>query len=532
MPCKLFLPSPADKFENDRLPAKIASYLPTNSTIVSIHADQNILFHSLVDASLCRQFIGFNDEIVDAAFLTTLSNSPPSNPKNGGPEPVRGADDRLAVATNSSLIRIYDAFGLDARLLEGHHDIVLCLDSGNDGPALISGSKDSTARIWAPISVSLSERALAGSGAASQIDRIGNHNDSVSLVSAGNSPASSRDWRCVAICDGHAESVGAVAMARQTQNTVRESGPVPGDIDDHATGRNVRLKFTFTGSQDRTIKMWDLSGVPAVVNAPSSSSSPPLSSAGGSDPESRGNGGLTAPARCRSLFTLKAHEKDINSLDVSPNDRFLASGSQDKTAKVYEIEYSSSPVRGSFKLIGTCNGHKRGVWCVKFGRHEKVLATASGDKTVKLWNLGDFTCIKTFEGHANSVLRVDFLSEGQQLVSSGSDGLVKLWDVRTEECVATMDNHEDKVTQFWLNRFPTLTVTDRFGLWLSVKTRRPSFLGPQTQLLLFGKIPRRRKKWRSKISVRSWSQSLYRLFHPVRTASLTNWIHSSENRTS
>ena len=426
----------------------------------------------MADASLHRQFIGFNDEIVDAVFLTTLSDSPPPNPKNGGPDPVlRGVDDRLAIATNSSLIRIYDAFGLDARLLEGHNDIVLCLDSSSDGPALISGSKDSTARVWAPISVSPSTPALVGSGAASQIDRIGNHNDSVSLVSAGNSPASSKDWRCVAICDGHAESVGAVAMARQTQNTVRESGPVPGDVDDHTTGRNVSLKFTFTGSQDRTIKMWDLSGVLAVVNAPSSPFSPPLSSAGGSDPESRGNGGLPAPARCRSLFTLKAHEKDINSLDVSPNDRFLASGSQDKTAKVYEIEYSSSPVRGSLKLIGTCNGHKRGVWCVRFGRHEKVLATASGDKTVKLWNLTDFTCIKTFEGHANSVLSVDFLSEGQQLVSSGSDGLVKLWDVRTEECVATMDNHEDKVIQFWLNRLPTLTAI-HIGLGSGCQPRR------------------------------------------------------------
>ena len=189
--------------------------------------------------------------------------------------------------------------------------------------------------------------------------------------------------------------------------------------------------------------MWDLSGVFAVVKA-----SPPCSPNFKFDPESRGNRetrGLAAPVPCKSLFTLKAHEKDINSLDISPNDRFLASGSQDKTAKVYEIEYSTSPARGSFKLIGTCRGHKRGVWCVKFGRHEKVLATASGDKTVKLWSLGDFTCVKTFEGHANSVLRVGFLSEGQQLVSSGSDGLVKLWNIRTEECVYTMDNHEDKV---------------------------------------------------------------------------------------
>ena len=344
------------------------------------------------------------------------------------------------------MIRIYDASGLDARLLEGHNEIVLCLDCGNDGTVLISGSKDSTARVWAPISVPPSLLAHVGSRAANQ---IGNHNDSLQL--AGNSSTVSNDWQCVAICDGHTESVGAVAMARQTQNNPGENAPIPRDVDDHENGRERRLKFTFTGSQDRTIKMWDLSGVSTVVKA----SSPPGSSSNlNFDPEfpvGGGTRGFPVPVRCKSLFTLKAHEKDINSLDVSPNDRFLASGSQDKTAKVYEIEYSASPARGSFKLIGTCRGHKRGVWCVKFGRHEKVLATASGDKTVKLWSLSDLTCIKTFEGHANSVLRVDFLSEGQQLVSCGSDGLVKIWNIRTEECVATMDNHEDKVNPFGLN---------------------------------------------------------------------------------
>ena len=391
----------------------------------------------MFDASLHRQFIGFNDEIVDATFLTTPQISPPLNSKKEGLDHMGRVDDRLAVATNSSLIRIYDASGLDARLLEGHNDIVLCLDCGGDGTILISGSKDSTARVWAPISVPPSLRALPGSRAGAQ---IGNHNDTVSLASAGNPSAFPSDWQCIAICGGHAESVGAVAMARQTQNFSAENDPALGDVGGRESGRSFHLKFTFTGSQDRTIKMWDLSGV---------KSHSPLSPKFDFGPESRGNGEIVMPVRCRSLFTLKAHEKDINSLDVSPNDRFLASGSQDKTAKVYEIDYSTSPARGSFKLIGTCKGHKRGVWCVKFGGHEKVLATASGDKTVKLWSISDFTCIKTFEGHANSVLRVDFLSEGQQLVSSGSDGLVKIWNVRTEECVTTMDNHEDKVNPLW-----------------------------------------------------------------------------------
>lgn len=256
---------------------------------------------------------------------------------------------------------------------------------------LASGSKDRSARIWAPV-------------------RTAEH-ESQAVP----------EWRCVAICEGHAESVGAIAMSRQAFAADPDFSSASG-----SGGNN--LKFMFTGSQDRTIKMWDLSAVPLAADG---------------DDDADG----AEPTKCKSLTTHKAHDKDINALDVAPNDRLLVSGSQDRTAKVWEIEYvaSGAGVRGELRLLGTCKGHKRGVWCVRFGRAERVLATGSGDKTVKLWSLDDFTCVKTFEGHTNSVLRVDFLNAGMQMVSSASDGLVKLWNVRDETCAATMDNHEDKV---------------------------------------------------------------------------------------
>ncbi|KAI3622002.1 u3 small nucleolar rna-associated protein [Moniliophthora roreri] len=332
-----------------------AMYLPRCSTIVTVHADQNILFHSLSRRSLSRQLIGFNDEIVDITFLSPNEKS---------------HDSHIVLATNSSLIRVYDTLNMDARLLEGHKDIVLCLDHGAAGRMLASGSKDNSARLWAALD-------------SKQEDNWGYH--------------------CIAVCEGHSESVGAIVLARKA-------------VDDETSS----VPFMFTGSQDRTIKMWDLSEVLIAGND---------------------------QVKCKSLSTLKAHDKDINSLDVAPNNRLLVSGSQDRLAKVWEIEYirKGSSIIGSLKLLGTCKGHKRGVWTVKFGREEKVLATGSGDKTVKLWNLDDFSCVKTFEGHTNSVLRVDFLCAGMQLASSASDGLVKIWNIASEECAATLDNHEDKV---------------------------------------------------------------------------------------
>lgn len=346
----------------------LSRYVPQAQTIVAVHADQNIILYSLETRSVSKQLIGYNDEIVDATFIK--SRPSPSSSES---------TELLALATNSSLIRIYSPETLDGRLLEGHNDIVLALDSSADGLFLASGSKDKSARVW------------------------------VQKPSA----ASDNSWSysCVAICEGHAESVGAIAMSRVKSET-----------------ENRRLRFMFTGSQDRTIKMWDLSGVTLE------------SAASGQE------------SRMKSLSTTKAHDKDINSLDVSPNDKLLASGSQDRTAKIYAIDYipTASGAKGELRQVGALKGHKRGVWSVKFCRTNRVVATGSGDKTVKVWSLDDYSCLKTFEGHTNSVLRVDFFNAGMQLVTTASDGLVKVWSIHEEECKATLDNHEDKVrvTQF------------------------------------------------------------------------------------
>ncbi|QRV81859.1 U3 small nucleolar RNA-associated protein 13 [Ceratobasidium sp. AG-Ba] len=332
-------------------------YTPTTHTLSSIHADQNVLTFDLRTHQRTHQIVGYNDEVIDAVFLS---------------QPAK-RDTHLALATNSSLIRIYptpdishaeidnvpdrSSSLLNANLLAGHSDIVLALSAAPNG-WLASGAKDNEVRIW-------------------------------------TSGEKDLEWHCIGLCAGHAESVGALVF---------------GGIDSSGVPR-----FLVTGSQDRTIKVWDLKEL----------ASSPVSS---------------TPVKLKSLTTLKAHDKDINALDFAPNGRLVATGSQDKTSKVFEVATGSD-----LALVGTLKGHKRGVWSVRFSPVDRVIATGSGDRTVKLWSLDDWACLKTFEGHTNSILRVNFLSRATQLLSAGSDGLVKLWSIRTEECIATMDAHEDKV---------------------------------------------------------------------------------------
>lgn len=73
---------------------------------------------------------------------------------------------------------------------------------------------------------------------------------------------------------------------------------------------------------------------------------------------------------------------------VSPNDKLLASGSQDRTAKLWSL--------ADMSLLGVLRGHRRGIWCVQFSPVDQVLASASADGTIKLWGLHDFSCLKVF----------------------------------------------------------------------------------------------------------------------------------------
>lgn len=170
-----------------------------------------------------------------------------------------------------------------------------------------------------------------------------------------------------------------------------------------------------TGSQDRTIKMWQV-------------------------------------GKSKATYTKKAHDKDINAIDISPDDSMFASASQDRTVKIWSLEEG--------EVTGILRGHRRGVWSVKFAPYSitaavvggvegtkggRMVVTGSGDRTVKLWSLTDYSCLKTLEGHTNSVLKAVWLTGGLQVASSGGDGLVKVWDVKSGECNTTLDNHEDKV---------------------------------------------------------------------------------------
>ena len=114
------------------------------------------------------------------------------------------------------------------------------------------------------------------------------------------------------------------------------------------------------------------------------------------------------------------HWDGVISVVFSPDSKFLASGGSDKTVKVWEV--------GSWREVTTLWGHGDGVSSVSFSPNGKFLASGSWDETVKVWDVGSWE-VATLRGHGGPVWSVAFSPDGKFLASGSDDGTIGLWEI-------------------------------------------------------------------------------------------------------
>ncbi|KAF1810848.1 beta transducin-like protein HET-D2Y [Eremomyces bilateralis CBS 781.70] len=138
------------------------------------------------------------------------------------------------------------------------------------------------------------------------------------------------------------------------------------------------------------------------------------------------------------LQTLEGHSDRVISVVFSRDSTRLASASYDKTVKIWD------PSSGA--CLQTLKGHSGWVGSVVFSSDSTRLASASRDTTVKIWDANSGACLQTLKGHSDSVSSVVFLRDSSRIASASSDKTVKIWDASSGACLQTLEGHSDRVS--------------------------------------------------------------------------------------
>ena len=156
--------------------------------------------------------------------------------------------------------------------------------------------------------------------------------------------------------------------------------------------------------------------------------------------------------------TFSGHRDIIMAVSFSPEDKLIASASADNTVKIWQRDA---------QLLTTLSGHKDVVFGVAFSPDGKTIVSSSEDNTVKLWNLqGEL--LKTLTEHSKSVNRVIYSPSGDLIASASEDKTVRLWD-RHGNLVNLLEGHQAGILEVVFSNDGQIIATgDRDGtlkLW-------------------------------------------------------------------
>jgi WD40 repeat protein len=357
--------------------------------------------------------------------LFDLSTNKPGPVIEGHSGPISGlrfsADSaKLISASHDKSIRIWNvADGAAAGRLDTPAPIhALALVA--DGAQLATGGPDNLIRLWAaPVAPprQLADVPSPATALASSADKkllaLGGADSKIVLVDAASGAVAK-------VLSGHTASVTSLSFS----------------------GNNARL---VSSSADKTVRVWDVAAGQQVAAFQASTGAvdeAAINAAGNEVAYSTGESFL-------GVWKLDAPQPRVLAGDngaaatvaaVSPNGQLLASDGFDKGLAVIFIREIASG-----NVVRMISGHGGPITSLAFSPDGARLASGSLDKTARVWNLADGAELAKFEGHGQPVTAVAFNSNGQQVVSGAADNSLKLWNVADKAEIKNFAGHQGAV---------------------------------------------------------------------------------------
>lgn len=327
----------------------------------------------------------------------------------------------LASGSGDTTVRFWDVFSQTPLYkCEGHKNWVLCLAWSPNSERLVSGCKNGVICIWNP-----SDGKQVGKNITGHKQWITDlawepyhDNPDCRYFASSSKDGDIRVWdsvlcQCTKILTGHTHSVTAIKWGG--------------------------AGLLYSASQDRTVKVWrikdgvlcrTLEGHAHWVNTLALSTDYILRTEAVFSTQDKVNASdkavLQKLARCHYDAVLK-----------NTGER-LVSGSDDFTLFLWDPENSKKPV-------DRMTGHQQLINYVQFSPDTRIIASASFDKSIKLWDGYTGKFITSLRGHVQAVYMIAWSSDSRLLVSGSADSTLKVWSMKTKKLDQDLPGHADEV---------------------------------------------------------------------------------------
>jgi transducin (beta)-like 1 len=148
----------------------------------------------------------------------------------------------------------------------------------------------------------------------------------------------------------------------------------------------------------------------------------------------------------------RGHKDEVNAVKWDPSGKYLASCSDDCTAKVWEVDNDREEAMRDFK------SHNQEIYTMKWSPtgggsanpdKSPLLATASFDGSIRLWNIHDGSCFRFLNRHKNSVYSVAFSPSGKYLASGALAGQLYIWNIYDNTVIKSYKGFGDIFEVAW-----------------------------------------------------------------------------------
>ncbi|KAG0354733.1 WD40-repeat-containing domain protein [Gamsiella multidivaricata] len=156
--------------------------------------------------------------------------------------------------------------------------------------------------------------------------------------------------------------------------------------------------------------------------------------------------------RLEQLVELQGHEDRVWCAAWHPTKPILATCSGDKTVRIWQSTNAQDPTKWQCTNVLE-GGHKRTIRSVAWSPDGRQLATGSFDATTGIWerdedDSGDYECVATLEGHENETKSIAWSKSGALLATCSRDKSVWIWEVEEDndfECLSVLQEHTQDV---------------------------------------------------------------------------------------